>query len=64
MKCCKCNAEMFTANANVGGVYALTLTQTKKSVWEADKRCGVICYVCPDCGYIELYAEKPKAIKP
>lgn len=64
MKCCKCDAEMFTSNLTGNALYSLILTQTKKSVWDADKRCGVICHVCPDCGYIELYADKPKAIKP
>ena len=64
MKCCKCNTEMYKANLTGNTLYSLILTQPKKSVWESEKRCGTVCYVCPDCGYIELYAEKPKALKP
>jgi predicted nucleic-acid-binding Zn-ribbon protein len=55
---------MYKANLTGNTLYSLILTQPKKSVWESEKRCGTVGYVCPDCGYIELYAEKPKVLKP
>ncbi len=63
MKCSKCDAEMFQAKLMANTVYPLILSNKKKGILEPEKRCGVLCYVCPDCGYIELYAENPKELK-
>ena len=35
----------------------------KKGFFETEKRSAVECFVCPDCGKIELYAEDPKKLK-
>ncbi len=63
MKCNKCDTEMFHANLTGNGLYPALLTNKKKGVFESEKRSAVLCYVCPQCGYIELYAEDPKGIK-
>lgn len=63
MKCNKCEAEMFTAKLTGNTLYPLVLTNKKKGILETEKRCDVLCYVCPDCGYIELYAENPPKLK-
>lgn len=64
MKCNKCDTEMFRATFTGNGIYPASLTNKKRSVFEPDLRSAVICYVCPQCGHIELYAENPKGIKP
>ncbi|MGL5352654.1 MAG: hypothetical protein ACRDA5_04935 [Clostridium sp.] len=56
-KCLRCNTEMKVADLGVGGAYAL-LEQRKKGF--QSKVCGVDAYVCPNCGYVELVAEKPE----
>ena len=63
MRCSKCNAEMFNAKLTGNTLYPLILTNKKKGMLEPEKRCYVLCYVCPECGYIEIYAEKPKELK-
>ena len=63
MKCVKCGIEMFQANMSGNGLYPVLLTNKKKGVFENEKRTQVLCYVCSDCGYIELYAEKPNELK-
>ena len=54
---------MFTAKLTGNTLYPLILTNKKKGILECEKRSDVICYVCPNCGYIELYAENPKKLK-
>ena len=54
---------MYNARLTGNALYPLILTNKKKGIWESEKRCYVFCYVCPNCGYIELYAEKPKELK-
>jgi len=54
---------MYNARLTGNALYPLILTNKKKGIWESEKRCYVLCYVCPECGYIELYAEKPKELK-
>lgn len=54
---------MFHANLTGNGLYPALLTNKKKGVFESEKRSAVLCYVCPQCGYIELYAEDPKGLK-
>ena len=63
MKCNKCDSEMFHANLTGNGLYPALLTNKKKGVFESEKRSAVLCYVCPQCGYIELYAKDPKQLK-
>ena len=63
MKCNKCDTEMFNAKLTGNLIHPLMLTNKKPGVWEPEKRSNVLCYVCPNCGYIELYAEKPKELK-
>ena len=54
---------MFNATLTGNTLYPLILSNKKKGILEPEKRCYVLCYVCPECGYIELYAEKPKELK-
>jgi len=63
MKCNKCDTEMFRANLTGNGLYPVLLTNKKKGVFEPERRSAVLCYVCPQCGHIELYAENPKELK-
>ena len=63
MRCTKCDTEMFNAKLTGNTLYPLILTNKKKGMFEPEKRCNVLCYVCPECGYIELYAENPKGLK-
>lgn len=61
MECIKCRTEMITAKFNADmhglGVY---LSNKKKGIFEPEERSSVTCYVCPECGYIELNADSPK----
>ena len=63
MRCSKCDTEMFQANLTGNTLFPLLLTNKKKGVFESEKRSAVLCYVCPKCGYIELYAENPEKLK-
>lgn len=62
MKCCKCNAEMREVNL-CSGIYETGLTLIQKHTDKDDQRDHVVCWVCPDCGYIELYAKEPSKFK-
>lgn len=63
MECIKCKANMFNAKfkADLVGIGAY-LTNKKKGILEFEKQSTVTCYVCPECGYIELYADEPKKL--
>ena len=63
MRCTKCDTEMFNAKLIGNALYPLILTNKKEGLFKVEKRCNALCYVCPECGYIELYAEKPKELK-
>ncbi len=63
MKCNKCDTEMVHANLTGNALYPILLTNKKKGAFESERRSAVLCYVCPQCGYIELYAENPKGLK-
>ena len=63
MRCTKCDTEMFNAKLTGNTLCPLILTNKKNGIWESEKRYYVLCYACPKCGYIELYAEKPKELK-
>lgn len=60
----KCNFDMY--NAKLAGVLfvPLVVLKNRKSMWEVEKNGEVLCYVCPECGYIELYAKNPKYTMP
>lgn len=50
-------------NAKIGGdIYGtgLALTNKKKGIFESVHQSTVSCFVCIECGYIELKADKPK----
>ena len=59
MKCQKCNTDMINSLITGNSLYSLILTNKKKGLFESEKRSDVLCYVCPKCGYIELYAKEP-----
>ena len=61
MECLKCKEEMITAKL-IGDIYEtqLHLTNKKKGIFEGTKKSSVSCYVCPNCGYMELNADDPK----
>ena len=63
MKCDKCETEMFRAKLTGNGLHPVQLTNKKSGLFEAERRSAVLCYVCPQCGYVELYAENPKGLK-
>ena len=53
---------MITANMDTGmtvGSY-FYLWNKEKGIFNSRKTATVKVYVCPECGYIELRAEKPK----
>ncbi len=64
MECLRCKNEMFTAKL-CGDAYGtgMYLKNKKKGMFETEKICGVLCYVCPVCGHIELKADEPKKIR-
>ncbi len=62
MKCIKCDTQMFKADLTEG-LFSLMLRNKKKGVFETEKQSYVSCYVCENCGYIELYANNPKDLK-
>ena len=62
MICMKCKAEMFEANL-VGAYFVpLSLTNKKQKLLDTEKRANAKCFVCPECGYIELQAIDPKKL--
>ena len=64
MNCMKCKTEMFSAKlcADTFGMGAY-LTNKKKGLLESEKQCAIKCFVCPNCGYVELQADEPKKIR-
>ena len=63
MKCAKCDTEMVMAELIGNNIYPVLLKNKRKGFWDLEKRDEVLCYVCPECGYIELYAKEPKKFK-
>ena len=63
MDCPKCKTEMKEAliSAAVGGV--LNVANPTRKLLDGNKTAGVDCFGCPNCGYIELYAQNPKVFK-
>lgn len=62
MDCNRCGSKMFRATLT-GGLWPVLLTNKKKGFAEEEKRCAVLCYVCPQCGSVELFAEDPKKLQ-
>ncbi|MBD5134434.1 MAG: hypothetical protein HDT39_00515 [Lachnospiraceae bacterium] len=62
MECIKCNTNMKSVTM-YGGVMPVYLEFKKKGILETEKRSMVECYVCPQCGYIELKAKNPEVFK-
>lgn len=63
MKCTKCDTEMVMAVLTGNNIYPVLLKNKRKRLLDAEKMVEVSCYVCPECGYIELYAKEPQKIK-
>ncbi len=63
MKCERCEIEMFKAKMVGAQFVEILLTNKKKGVFETEKRSTVSCYVCPECGHIELIANDPKGLQ-
>lgn len=61
MKCIKCETEIIKSRLSTGMAYVYAANK-KKGAFEKEKRSPVSCFVCPKCGYIELYADCPKDI--
>ena len=62
MRCEKCDTEMFTANLTGNNLYPVFIKNKKKGLLESEKWGEVMCYVCPECGKVELYAKDPKKL--
>ena len=64
MKCIRCESEMITAKLAVetGAAPGLWfyLWNKEKGIWNSKKKTEVATSVCPECGFVELRAEKPK----
>jgi len=54
---------MFKAKMVGAQFVEILLTNKKKGVFETEKRSTVSCYVCPECGHIELIANDPKGLQ-
>lgn len=63
MNCTKCNAEMKTVTIAGTMGTPFYLRHKPSGFLSAEKRSGIECYVCPDCGYIELKAVNPEVFK-
>ena len=61
MKCIRCDKEMKLVTMT-GDVYGtpISLSYKKKGIFETRKDSRLECYVCTQCGYVELKAENPK----
>ena len=61
MECIKCKGKMINAKLS-GDMYGigLSLTNKKKGIFETAHESSVTYFVCIECGYIELKADKPK----
>ena len=61
MECLKCKSEMFKAHLKGDAIgNTVYLTNKKPGIFEISKTSSVSCYVCEQCGFIELNADNPK----
>lgn len=61
MNCIHCEKEMKVVSM-LGDMYGMNVYLEKKSkrLLGSTKRSPVDCYVCTQCGYVELKAQKPQ----
>lgn len=63
MECLRCKKEMIQANLKGDAMgMDVYLANKKKGIFETEKRSSVTCFVCPDCGYVELNADNAKQL--
>lgn len=58
-KCIKCNGNMQKALLSSNAAFCPQTTRKGAN----PKLCNVDVYVCPECGYVDFYAEKPEIFK-
>ncbi len=65
IRCNKCDVEMFTASINTTYPASLPvmLVNREKGLFATEHKSELLCYVCPECGHIELYAKNPQKLK-
>jgi hypothetical protein len=65
MKCLRCENEMYKAQLTDGHIMTPVVLKNKGKNWLTDPEriSSVSCYVCPECGYVELQADDPKGLK-
>lgn len=64
--CPKCNTLMSEAILESGGPFCISKNSGKKVGFFGAKKeeiSTINSFVCPDCGFIEFYAEEPKKFK-
>ncbi len=61
MECFKCKGKMIAAKLN-GDMFGspMYLSNREKGFFGGEKRSAVACFVCQECGYVELKADAPK----
>ena len=59
MECEKCGVSMMDAQFCTGapGVPPYLAHKRGRGAFEPEHRCSVDCFVCPQCGKVELYAQ-------
>ena len=63
MECLRCKKEMLQANLKGDAMgMDVYIANKKKGIFETEKRSSVTCFVCPDCGYVELNADNAKQL--
>lgn len=64
MECQKCKIEMKMVDfkTEAFGVKPY-ISFKKKGIFKGEKISDILCYVCAECGHIELTAEKPGEFK-
>ena len=63
MECAKCGANMTTARFCTGQYGTPPYLMRKRpGIFESEHRCGVDCFVCLVCGYVEFHAQDVKKL--
>ena len=64
IKCHNCDEEMFTAtiNSEVPASLPVVLYNRGKGFFSSEHKTELLCYVCPKCGHVELYAKDPQRL--
>lgn len=57
MECPKCKTEMC---GDTMIMMPFAVQNTSRKILDGNKQSNVKCYGCPQCGYMEFYAEDPK----